>query len=180
MKKTFLISLCLLLAITTSAGARPPHGPEGGSGGAARGPKVAPLFTRSLIQPETIMRHQARLELSESQRKSVQKVLRKTRSTIQDTRWELAAQTETIRKLLTATPIDQIETLQATEGLFRLETTIKTQHLQMLIEITNVLEPDQLKKARRIQKRSMKDRGGFSRRRVRPDPTRGPEAGLSD
>jgi Spy/CpxP family protein refolding chaperone len=180
MNKSFLIALGLVLVMSTSAVARPPQGPGGGLGGPARGAKVAPLFARSLILPDTIMRHQARLELTDTQRAMVQKVLRKTRRTIEDTRWELAAQTETIRKLLTATPINQIQAMEETGKLFHLETTIKTRHLKMLIRITNVLTPEQLKKARRIQKKSIRGRGKSAWRPLDARQTPDPASDLSD
>jgi Spy/CpxP family protein refolding chaperone len=126
------------------------------------------------------MRHQARLELTDTQRAMVQKVLRKTRRTIEDTRWELAAQTETIRKLLTATPINQIQAMEETGKLFHLETTIKTRHLKMLIRITNVLTPEQLKKARQIQKKSIRGRGKSAWRPLDARQTPDPASDLSD
>lgn len=155
MKKLSLICFGLLLALATSVSAGPPPGGSGGPGGPGRGgPKVPPLFLRSLVQPDTIMRHQSHLELSVQQRKSIQAILRETRGTMADKRWSLAAQTETIRELLAATPIDQQAAIGATEQLFNLETAIKTQHLQMLIQITNVLSPKQLKRARRMQRKN--------------------------
>lgn len=180
MNKSFLIALGLVLVVSTSAVARPPHGPGGELGGPGRGAKVAPLFARSLVLPDTIMRHQARLELTDTQRAMVQKVLRKTRRTIEDTRWELAAQTETIRQLLAATPIDQIQAMQETAKLFHLETTIKTRHLKMLIQITNVLTPEQLKTAHRIQKKSARGRGKSAGRPLAARQTADPASDLSD
>ena len=170
MKKPALICLGLLLTLATSVSAEPP--PGRGDGGLGRSPRVAPLFMRSLVQPDTIMRNQARLELSEQQRETIQKALGETRSAMEESRWELAGHKETIRWILDQSPIDADKALEATAELFRLETTIKTQHLKMLIEITNVLTPKQLKRAQRLQKRGFRKRKGSAERSsgpVRPD-----------
>ena len=172
MKKPSLICCGLILAMATSVWAAPPSGRGGGPDGMGRGTRVPPLFMRSLVQPNTIMRNQARLELSDEQRKTIQEALHKTRASMEDTRWELASQTEAIREILANPPIDQEKALAATGELFRLETAIKTQHLKMLIEITNVLTPKQLKKAQRLQKRGFRKRKDSAERSsgpVRPD-----------
>ena len=170
MKKPALICLGLLLPLATSVSAGPP--PGRGDGGLGRSPRVAPLFMRSLVQPDTIMRNQARLELSEEQRETIQKALGETRSSMEESRWELAGHKESIRRVLDQSPIDADKALEATAELFRLETAIKTQHLKMLIEITNVLTPRQLKKAQRLQKRGFRKRKDSAERSsgpVRPD-----------
>ena len=124
MKKPALICLGLLLTLATSVSAGPP--PGRGDGGLGRSPRVAPLFMRSLVQPDTIMRNQARLELSEEQRETIQKALGETRSSMEESRWELAGHKESIRRVLDQSPIDADKALEATAELFRLETAIKT------------------------------------------------------
>lgn len=154
MKKIFLLTPLLVLTLATAVLAAP----AGRLGGPRGAPRKPPSFLKVLVQPETVMENQAKVELSEEQRQKIQAILHQARASIADTRWEMAEKGEAARGLLSAQPIDQGQALETMQELFSLETTMKTRNLEMLIGITNVLRPEQRKQLLNIQNRKRKAR----------------------
>jgi Spy/CpxP family protein refolding chaperone len=154
MKPTLLVA-ALLLALTTPAAARPPMG-MGGPGGPGRmGP---PDFLQSLIRPETVMRHQSEIGLTEEQRRAIQASMSQTRDEIEVVRWDMQAQSSEVEEILKKTPIDRDAVLAGTRKLFELEIRLKTSNLSLLIEITNLLTPEQVTTLRTFQKTERRGR----------------------
>lgn len=152
MKRTAILMVgVLLLTFGGEAVARP-----GGPMSERIGP---PAFLRGLIRPETVMRNQRAVNLSDAQREQIQEAMREARNEIEELRWELQAEADEVRTLLRATPIDREEVLAAAEQIFELESKLKVANLGLLIEITNALTPEQVEELRALQK-ERRSRGG--------------------
>ncbi|MEO2169354.1 MAG: periplasmic heavy metal sensor [bacterium] len=176
MMKPTLLAAALLLALSTPAAARPPMGMGGPGGPGGPGRMGPPDFLQSLIRPETVMRHQNEVALTDEQRRTIQKTMSQTRDEIEVVRWDMQAQSTEVETLLQSTPIDRDAALAATGKLFELEGRLKTSNLTLLIEITNTLTPEQVETLRALQKDERPGRHGRRSMRGSHDGRQYPDA----
>lgn len=152
MKKTGILMVGVLLLTFASEG----HARPGGGMGKRMGP---PAFLQGLIRPETVMRNQRTVDVSDEQRTQIQTAMSQARDQIEELRWELQAESGDVQELLRATPIDREAVLAAAEQIFELESKLKVANLSLLIEITNTLTPEQVEELRALQKSDRRQRG---------------------
>lgn len=150
------IAALALLGTATIAGAGPRDGRRGSGG--FRGP---PAFMAELYPPELVMRNQGELDLTEEQKSALMGVIREARDAIDPLQWQVLEQQGTLSGLLSADPIDEDAVLAQAEIMMDLEKRVKKRHLVLLVQIKNLLTPEQREIAQKLRRENM--RRGISR-----------------
>jgi Spy/CpxP family protein refolding chaperone len=154
-----LIVLALASLLVVAAGppvAAQPKGGEPPMMGIGR-----PLFLDELFRPEMLMRSQGELGLTAEQRTAITDAIKATQDRLNTLQWDLAAKNEAVAKLVAPDHIDVEAALAAASQTIDFEGQIKKEHLKLLLQIKNVLTPEQIAKLRaQRQDRCRDDRMG--------------------
>lgn len=137
------VSLITLLVFALPASAQPGLRPPG-----LRGKMGRPPFLRELFMPETVMKYQSDIGLTEDQRTKITEVIKATQGEVLDSQWKLEEEQQKLAKLLGAERIDATAALAQADVVMASEQKLKKEHLNMLIQIKNVLTADQQKMLR--------------------------------
>ena len=103
----------------------------------------AHAFEQHLFPPELVMRHQARLRLSESQRNFIVGEITKLQATAVQVQWRVGDEAEKLTELLQRETVAEAEALAQADRMIMNETAVKRAQLSMLIRIRNALTPEQ-------------------------------------
>jgi Spy/CpxP family protein refolding chaperone len=134
----------LLLALTPPASA----GPELGSPPGLRGKMGRPAFLRQLFRPEMVMKYQREIELTGEQRTAITEAIKSTQGKVLELQWKLEDEQQKLTDLLEAERIDVDAALAQADVVMDTERKVKKEHLTLLIQIKNLLTPEQQKKLR--------------------------------
>jgi Spy/CpxP family protein refolding chaperone len=149
-KNVYLAGLLLpglLLGFTLPAGAQPGMGPPR----AMHGRMGRPLFLNELFRPETVMKHQSEIQLTDEQRAAITEAIKTTQGNVLDLQWKLEEQQQKLSELLAPDHIDMDAALAQADVVMDAERKVKEEHLTLLIKIKNLLTPEQQKKLREWQ-----------------------------
>jgi Spy/CpxP family protein refolding chaperone len=139
-----LLVPALLLAFALPASAQPGLGSPPGM----RGKSGRPPFLRQLFRPETVMKYQRDIELTDEQRTAITEAIKTTQGKVLELQWKLEDEQQELTKLFEAERIDAEVALTKADLVMGVERQIKREHLALLIEIKNLLTPSQQKKLR--------------------------------
>jgi Spy/CpxP family protein refolding chaperone len=153
-----LAAVLALFAVPSLAAARTPQGFMG---------RGSPELVRDLFSPRLVMRHQAAIGLSETQRAAITKAMVETRTRLVDVQWRLARESAALEKLVAGPRIDRAAALAQAKRVMAIEEEMKTAHLGLLIEIKNQLEPGQQARLRMLRDREGRRDGRRERRKGR-------------
>lgn len=142
-----LLLPAFLLAFALPASAQPGFGSPRG----LRGKMGRPLFLRQLFPPETVMRNQRDIGLTDEQRAAITKAVKTTQASVLDLQWKLEDEQQKLTKLLEGEHIDIDAALAQADVVMDTERKVKKEHLTLLIRIKNLLTPEQQKKLRERQ-----------------------------
>ena len=134
--KIFITAFALVLCARSAVFAQPPASPD-------------PVGD-ALIPPQIIMEHQDSLKLTDAQRNAIQSDAQIAQEHFMSEQWRLAAASEKLVALLKQSHIDQSKALAQLDSVLDLERAIKRTQLTLMIEVKNVLTPDQQSMARQF------------------------------
>ncbi len=171
MRSTLLVALCatlLLAAVSVSAqeaGAdympvpmdvhRGPGGIDVTVRGVAGGTvssvaSPVPNFLGQVFPPELVMRHQADIGLSSSQRNAITKAMSESYAQVVEAQWSIQAGTEQLKSLLEGTQVDESAALAQIDRVMKAEQQLKRSHFALLIRVKNQLKPEQQARLREL------------------------------
>jgi Spy/CpxP family protein refolding chaperone len=104
----------------------------------------------ALIPPEVVMAHQQELGLSDAQRNAIQTDAEGAQQRFMPAQWRLAAAGEKLAEMLKQSHVDQAKALAQLDAVLNLEREIKHAQLTLMIEVKNVLTPQQQATARQF------------------------------
>lgn len=154
-------------ATVTAAQARP---------GSGRGPHAGmpPELSREMFPPELVMRHQEDIGLSEDQKSKLVRSMQEMQSDLVPLQFDMGEAAGKLRAVLARPRVDEGEAGPLADRLMTLETKIKRRHLSLMIQVKNVLTPEQQERLRALREQERASRRG--RRGERPAPPEGDEA----
>jgi Spy/CpxP family protein refolding chaperone len=134
--KSLLICLALLLpaALLPAHAADDPARKDGG----------AEFIKGRLFPPELVMRHQARLNLTEKQRATIKNELKSFQSRLAEVQWDMLEASTGLDTAIDALPVNREAVMQQVERVLLAENRVKLLHLEMLIAIKNALDAEQV------------------------------------
>ena len=100
-------------------------------------------FEQYLFPPELVMRHQARLKITEAQRNVIVAEITKLQATATQVQWRVGDESEKLTEMLKRETVAEADALAQAERMIMYETAVKRAQLSMLIRIRNTLTPDQ-------------------------------------
>lgn len=124
---TMLFSLLMFLTTTIAWGQQPETDP----------------ISSNLFPVELIMQHQQAIGLSESQKTFIKTEVRKAQVKFTDLQFQLQDETEAMATLLKKDRVDEPQMLAQLDKILALEREIKRTHLSLIVQIKNMLTPDQ-------------------------------------
>lgn len=137
----------LLLAFALPASAQPGLGSPRG----LRAKMGRPPFLRELFRPETVMKNQSDIGLTDEQRTAITEAIKTTQGNVLDLQWKLEDEQQKLAKLLAGDRVDMDAALAQAKVVMDTEQKVKKEHLALLIQIKNLLTPEQQKKLRERQ-----------------------------
>jgi Spy/CpxP family protein refolding chaperone len=100
-------------------------------------------FEQHLFPPELVMRHQARLKITEAQRNVIVAEITKLQVTAVQVQWRVGDEAEKLNEMLQRETVAEADVLAQAERMIMHETAVKRAQLAMLIRIRNTLTPEQ-------------------------------------
>lgn len=104
----------------------------------------ADFIKGKLFPPELVMRHQAKLDLTEQQRTAIRNELKSFQSRLADMQWDMLEASSGIDTAMDRLPVDKSAVLDQVNRMLLIENRIKMLHMEMLIAIKNALSPEQV------------------------------------
>ena len=104
---------------------------------------TAYAFEQHLFPPELIMRHQARLKITEAQRNVIVAEITKLQATAVQVQWRVGDESEKLAEILKRGTVVEADAIAQVERMIMYETAVKRAQLSMLIRIRNTLTPEQ-------------------------------------
>ena len=105
-------------------------------------PEADPI-SNSLFPVELIMQHQQAIGLSENQKNFIKTEVRKAQVKFTDLQFQLQDETEAMATLLKKDRVDEPQMLAQLDKILGLEREIKRTHLSLIVQIKNMLTPEQ-------------------------------------
>jgi Spy/CpxP family protein refolding chaperone len=134
--KPFFACLMLLLTVALT----PAHAADD----AAKKDPGAEFIRGKLFPPELIMRHNAKLNLTEKQRSTIKNELKTFQSRLAEVQWDMLEASTGLDTAIDTLPVNREVVMQQVERVLLAENRVKLLHLEMLIAIKNALSPEQV------------------------------------
>jgi len=134
--KPFFACLMLLLTVALT----PAHAADD----ATKKDGGAEFIKGKLFPPELIMRHNARLNLTEKQRSTIKNELKNFQSKLAEVQWDMLEASTGLDTAIDTLPVNRDAVMQQVERVLLAENRVKLLHLEMLIAIKNALSPEQV------------------------------------
>ena len=112
----------------------------------------ANTFEQYLFPPELVMRHQARLKITEAQRNVIVAEISKLQATAVQVQWRVGDESEKLTELLKRETVAEADVLAQADRLIMNETAVKRAQLSMLIRIRNTLTTEQRQMLQELRK----------------------------
>jgi Spy/CpxP family protein refolding chaperone len=129
---------CLMLLLTVAL--MPAHAADD----AAKKDGGAEFIKGKLFPPELIMRHNAKLNLTEKQRSTIKNELKNFQSRLAEVQWDMLEASTGLDTAIDTLPVNREVVMQQVERVLLAENRVKLLHLEMLIAIKNALTPEQV------------------------------------
>ena len=129
---------CLMLVLTLTL--LPAHAADE----SAKKDPGAEFIKGKLFPPELIMRHNARLNLTEKQRTAIKNELKTFQSKLAEVQWDMLEASTGLDTAIDTLPVNRDAVMQQVERVLLAENRVKLLHLEMLIAIKNALNPEQV------------------------------------
>lgn len=106
---------------------------------------------RFLIPPDLIMRRQREIGLQAAQRTQITQAIQRLEASLVELQWNMQDQQQALGELLQQPQVNTDAALQALDRVLTTEAAVKRIHFQTLIQIRNVLTPDQVNQLRQAR-----------------------------
>lgn len=106
-------------------------------------PAVDDPVSRSLFEPELIMKHRRAISLTDEQRDAISRLIRELQGQVVSLQWELQEQAEALGTELAKPRVDLDRAKDRLDRVMQTERKIKEAHLTLLVRIKNLLTPQQ-------------------------------------
>jgi Spy/CpxP family protein refolding chaperone len=126
-----VVLLCLAAAI-----AAPLH--------AADQPDKDEWLKGRLFGPELVLKHQSKLKLSEKQRDAIGAELKRVQAQAAESDWTLMSEASGLQELIDQHPVDSKAVMTSVDRIFTAENRKKRLYVEMLVNIKNLLTPEQV------------------------------------
>lgn len=100
-------------------------------------------FAKFLFPPELVMQQQAAIALKAEQRAAITRGVRDFQGKVLELQWQMQDETQRLGELLDRPSVDQSAALAQVEKVLAVERAVKLAHLALLIQIKNLLTPEQ-------------------------------------
>lgn len=134
--KPLLACFMMLLTLALASARAADEGPKKDGG--------ADFIKGKLFPPELIMRHQAKLNLTDKQRTTIKNELKSFQSRLAEVQWDMLEASTGLDTAIDEVPVNREAVLQQIERVLQGENRVKMLHLEMLIAIKNVLSSEQV------------------------------------
>lgn len=96
-----------------------------------------------LAPPEMLMRFQRQLNIDDGQRQAIRQKITELQAEIMDLQWDLQDQGQALVEIVSREIADLGPALMQLDKVLEVESSIKKRHMQMLLEIRNILNSEQ-------------------------------------
>lgn len=134
-------TLAALLALLAAVALPPAHADEADKDEWLRG---------RLFQPQLILKHQARLQLTARQRDAIGAELKRVQAQAAESDWQILTEGSELQQLIAQHPVDGKAVLERVDRVFQAENRKKRLYVEMLVNIKNVLTPEQVSYLRSV------------------------------
>lgn len=110
------------------------------------------VLNQVLFPPELIMQHRRAIDLTDEQRDAISQMIQDLQGRVVGLQWELLDEMQSWTETLQAPRVDLDLALDQLDGVLETEKRIKQAHLELLIRIKNVLDPDQQATLERLRR----------------------------
>jgi len=133
--------------------------------------RLETLIARHLFSPKVIMESQARLKLTQEQAEAIRARTDEFQQSISQQEWNLEGKTQDLVLLVAEEDVDVAQTLALFDEILDLEAQIKRSHLHLLIDLKNLLTPEQQGVLEEIMEELLRrgERGGGSQEGLTED-----------
>ena len=129
-RRLLVVAVSLLAAVSAPAAAQ-------------SAPSVDDPITRTLFEPELIMKHRRAINLTDEQRDAISRLIKELQGQVVSLQWELQDQVESLASELARPRVDLDRARDRLERVMQTERKIKEGHLTLLVRIKNLLSPQQ-------------------------------------
>ena len=132
--------LTLIVALGLLAAARAPAQQQMSP---VAGPHQDDALERFLFPPELVMQQQRAIALKPEQRTAITQAIGDLHRTMVDLQWRIQDESQQLAELLGKPVVDQAAALAQVDRVLAVEREVKRAHLGLLIQIKNLLTPEQ-------------------------------------
>ena len=97
-----------------------------------------------LFGPELVLKHQAKLKLSEKQRDAIGAELKRVQAQAAESDWTLMSEASGLQELIDQHPVDSKAVMTSVDRIFTAENRKKRLYVEMLVNIKNLLTDEQV------------------------------------
>jgi Spy/CpxP family protein refolding chaperone len=97
-----------------------------------------------LFGPELVLKHQGKLKLTEKQRDAIGAELKRVQAQAAESDWTLMSEASGLQELIDQHPVDSKAVMTSVERIFTAENRKKRLYVEMLVNIKNLLTPEQV------------------------------------
>jgi len=119
--------------------------------GGPRPPAGDPL-ARYLFPPELIMANQEAIQLTDSQRNSLQQAMADAQGKFIGLQFKMSSEVERLQNLLKPSSVDEAQVLEQVDRVLAVERDVKRAQLSLMIRIKNMLTPVQRQKLNQLRR----------------------------
>jgi Spy/CpxP family protein refolding chaperone len=106
---------------------------------------------RVLFPPELIMQHRRAIDLTDEQRDAISRMIQELQGKVVGLQWQMLDEMQSLTEVLERPRVDLDRALDELDSVLDIEKRIKQAHLELLIRIKNLLEPEQLEALIRLR-----------------------------
>ena len=124
-----------------------------------------------LAPPEMIMRFQRQLNVDDEQRQAIRQKITELQTEIIDLQWDLQDLGQVLVETVSQETTDMDAALSQLDRVLEVESSIKKRHMQMLLEIRNILNQEQRQRLQELmEEMAMREMREGERRRPVEEP----------
>ena len=107
---------------------------------------------KSFFPPDMIMQNQEAVNLTESQRNSINKEMQSAQSDFVNLQWDMARESEKLKSLIENEKPSEKDVLEQLEKILAIENKVKKRQITLLIRIKNLLSHEQQEKLQQLRR----------------------------
>jgi Spy/CpxP family protein refolding chaperone len=108
-------------------------------------------IARALFAPELVVQNRQAIDLTDEQWTRISESIRELQRSTVDLEWDMLEASQTLVELLDGSRVDEAAALEQVDRVLTLERRIKRAQLALLIDIKNILTPEQQDRLRSLR-----------------------------